>query len=78
MDIHLKCILCGSPLYNTDQCLSEISYHCSSPEARFWDFDRGSIEQIRAKDHWDESRQEIPNKVKNEAPGISRDPLSGG
>lgn len=77
MDIHLKCIICGSPLYNTDQSLSEISYHCSSPEARFWDFDRGSIEQIKAKDHWDQSRQEIPNKVRNEAPGISRNPLSG-
>ena len=65
MDPNLKCIICGSSLYNTDQCLNELTYHCSSPEARFWDFDRGSIEQINSKDHWDRSRQEIPNHVKN-------------
>jgi hypothetical protein len=64
----LKCTICGSPLYNTDQCLSEFSYHCSSEEARFWDFDRGTIEQIKAKDHWDRSRQEIPNSIRNIAP----------
>jgi hypothetical protein len=57
----LKCTICGSSLYNTDQCLSEFSYHCSSEEARFWDYDRGTVDQIQAKDHWDKSRQEIPN-----------------
>ncbi len=64
----LKCTICGYPLYNTDQCLSEFSYHCSSEEARFWDFDRGTIEQMKAKDHWDRSRQEIPNSIRNIAP----------
>ena len=68
MDSHLKCAVCGASLYNTDQALSELSYHCSSAEARFWDFDRGSIEQIKAKQHWDESLREIPNRIRNEAP----------
>jgi hypothetical protein len=57
----LKCTICGFPLYNTDKCLSEFSYHCSSEEARFWDYDRGSAEQTNAKNHWDQSRLEIPN-----------------
>jgi hypothetical protein len=57
----LKCIICGTPLYNTDKCLSELSYHCSSAAARFWDCDRGSIEETNAKNHWDQSRIEITN-----------------
>jgi hypothetical protein len=57
----LKCTICGFPLYNTDKCLSELSYHCSSEEARFWDYDRGTAEQTNAKNHWDQSRQEIAN-----------------
>ncbi len=61
----LKCIICGSTLYNTDQCLTEYSFHCSSPEAKFWDYDRGSSDQAKAKNHWDESRQEIPNDKKD-------------
>jgi len=67
MNSNLKCSICGYPLYNTDQALGELIYHCSSPEARFWDFDRGSIEQIKSKEHWDLSRQEIPNFIRNEA-----------
>jgi hypothetical protein len=54
-------------LYNTDQSLSEFTYHCSSEAARFWDYERGSTEQIKAKEHWDNSKQEIPNNVKNRA-----------
>ncbi len=61
MHATLKCSICSSPLHNTDQCLSEFSYHCSSIEARFWDYDRGSTDEIKAKDHWDRSRLEIPN-----------------
>jgi hypothetical protein len=68
MDLHIKCTVCGTGLYNTDQCFSEFSYHCSSSEARFWDYERGSMDQTRAKEHWDESRQEIPNQVRNETP----------
>jgi hypothetical protein len=67
MEANLKCGICGSALYNTDECYNELIYHCSSAEARFWDFERGSIEQNNAKDHWDRSRQETPNHVKKEA-----------
>jgi hypothetical protein len=67
MDMNLKCIVCESTLYNTDQCFNELTYHCSSPEARFWDFERGSAEQVKSKDHWDRSKQEIPNHVPNSA-----------
>ena len=59
----LQCTICGFPLYNTDKCLSEFSYHCSSPAARFWDYDRGTVEQSNAKNHWDLSKQEIPNSI---------------
>ena len=64
MDAKLKCTICAATLYQTDQCLSEYIYHCSSAEARFWDFDRGSVEQMLSKDHWDKSKQDIPNQVK--------------
>ena len=57
----LKCTICGYPLYNTDKCINESSYHCSSAAARFWDYDRDSLEQSKAKDHWDKSKQDIPN-----------------
>jgi hypothetical protein len=46
-------------MYATDQGNCEITYHCSSPEARFWDFDRGTIDQSMAKKHWDQSIQEV-------------------
>jgi hypothetical protein len=67
MDTPLQCVICGSALYNTDRCLNESTYHCSSPEARFWDFERGSTEQLRSKDHWDKSKLEISNLVKKAA-----------
>ena len=67
MSLDLKCSICASVLYNTDECIAELIYHCSSPAARFWDYDRGSIEQIKSKEHWDQSRLEMPNGVKNEA-----------
>jgi len=53
------CRVCGSPLYSTDHYNFEITYHCSSEAARFWDYDRGTIEQDKAKWHWDQSREEI-------------------
>ena len=68
MDTKLKCIICGNALYNTDRCLNEFSYHCSSSEARFWDFERGTTEQLEAKDHWDKSKQEIPTHPENKTP----------
>jgi Zn-finger protein len=54
-----KCSICGEPLYPTDSCNMETTFHCSSSGARFWDFERGSIEQFKAKEHWEKSRIEI-------------------
>lgn len=53
------CRVCGSPLYSTDHYNFEITYHCSSEQARFWDYERGTREQVEAKDHWDKSKEEI-------------------
>ena len=50
------CRVCGAPLYTTDKDFHEITYHCSSREARFWDFDRGTEAQALSKEHWDTSR----------------------
>jgi hypothetical protein len=46
-------------MYATDKNNFEVTYRCSSPEARFWDFDRGTAGQAKAKEHWDKSRKEI-------------------
>ena len=53
------CAVCGCYMYATDHGNSEITYHCGSPEARFWDFDRGTAEQTKAKHHWDQSIREV-------------------
>jgi hypothetical protein len=52
------CKICGGSLYATDHGNHEITYHCSSGEARFWDFDRGTLDQLNAKAHWENSRIE--------------------
>lgn len=54
-----KCTVCGLAMYATDWGNHEVTYHCSSAEARFWDFDRGTPDQTKAKEHWDRSKQEI-------------------
>lgn len=56
---YYQCIVCGAPLYSTDHGNGEVTYHCSSDEARFWQFERGSVEQKISMDHWDKSRKEI-------------------
>ena len=55
----IKCKVCGSSLYSTDWGCQQTTYHCSSADARFWDFDRGTAAQARSKEHWDQSREEI-------------------
>ena len=54
-----RCPVCGSARYVTDQGNHELTFHCSSKEARFWDFERGSHEQLDAKRHWERSKQEV-------------------
>jgi hypothetical protein len=51
----LKCRVCGQKLYLTDHGNHQTIYHCSSPDARYWDFERGSKEQATAWNHWEES-----------------------
>jgi hypothetical protein len=58
-----SCNICGSFLYPTDHGNQEITFHCSSVEARFWDFDRGTMDQLNAKEHWDKSRVEKFYKI---------------
>ncbi|HLK29691.1 MAG TPA: hypothetical protein VKT28_14030 [Puia sp.] len=60
-EIHsrMKCKVCGACLYLTDRGNHERTYHCSSEEARFWDFERGTPAQLKAKEHWDKSRIEM-------------------
>jgi hypothetical protein len=60
-ELTLKCVVCGFPLYSTDCCSRETTYHCSSKEARFWEFERGTRELLKAKEHWDKSKIEIVN-----------------
>lgn len=56
---HLTCPVCGMAMYPTDRNNFEITYRCSSADARFWDYDRGTEAQKVAKDHWDRSLQEV-------------------
>jgi hypothetical protein len=58
-DAQLACPVCGNVLYATDKGNREVTYHCSSDEARFWDFDRGTAAQHEAKEHWDKSIREV-------------------
>ena len=55
----IKCRDCGAFLYSTDHGNHEVTYHCSSADVRFWDFERGSPEQIKAKEHCDNSKIEL-------------------
>lgn len=54
-----KCPICGSPRYITDRGNHELTFHCSSAKARFWEYDRGTPEQAEAKKHWDQSSWEV-------------------
>lgn len=54
-----NCPVCGARRYVTDQGNHELTLHCSSLAARFWDYPRGSTEQLAAKQHWDSSRKDV-------------------
>ncbi len=54
-----NCSVCGSALYVTNYGNYEVVLHCSSDSARFWNFERDTLEQITAKQHWDQSRKEL-------------------
>jgi|SRR5579859_4724911 len=54
-----QCPVCGTGRYVTDQGNHEVTIHCSSQEAKFWDFDRGTLAQTIARQHWDQSGLEL-------------------
>lgn len=54
-----QCPVCGAERYVTDHGNHEVTIHCASSEARFWDFERGTVAQTAAKRHWDQSRLEL-------------------
>ena len=57
-----KCPVCGGQLYRTDAGGTSATLQCSSPEARFWDFPRGSQEQKKAHDHFMRSTVYVSNQ----------------
>lgn len=64
-----KCPVCGGVLYRTDAGGPDITLQCSSDEARFWDFTRGSKEQAKAYKHFNNStihisKEELENLIK--------------
>lgn len=69
-----KCPVCGGELYRTDAGGNSATLQCSSDEARFWDFPRGSQEQKKAHDHFMKSTVYVSNQEWNElskpTPGI--------
>lgn len=46
-------------MYCTDHGNHEATFHCSSEDARFWDYDRLDPQQMKSKDHWDQSKIEV-------------------
>ena len=54
-----QCPVCGKGRYVTDHGNHEVTIHCSSSDAKFWEFDRGSLAQTIAKQHWEQSRLEL-------------------
>ena len=46
-----RCKICGSPLYTTYKN-DKITLQCSSEEAKFWTYERGSKEQKEAHEHF--------------------------
>lgn len=47
-----KCSICGNNLYVTYEGGRKITLQCSSDEAKFWEFTRGSEEQKKSHEHF--------------------------
>lgn len=54
-DTDLVCKICGAKMYMTDIGGTSKTYHCSSDEAKFWNFLRGSKEEKIAHKHFYDS-----------------------
>lgn len=61
-----RCKICGAPMYRTDGGGSRVILQCSSEEAMFWNFNRGTKEQSISHKHFTESTMNIPLKEWNE------------
>lgn len=57
-----KCSVCRGALYRTDAGGHDATLQCSSDEAKFWNFPRGSEEQQKAKEHFEKSTIYIKNR----------------
>ena len=76
-----KCPICRSELYRTDAGGRNVTLQCSSPEAMFWNFPRGTEDQKKAHDHFMRSTTYVSNDewnkfskdIKNTGPIISPD-----
>jgi hypothetical protein len=57
-----KCSLCGEYLYKTDGGGPTVTLQCSSEEAKFWNFDRGTEAQRVGHEHFHKSTMTVPKK----------------
>jgi hypothetical protein len=54
-----RCPVCGSPMYITHHFHEQITIHCAAPEAKFWQYPKGSLAEDIARIHWDRSREDL-------------------
>lgn len=57
-----KCPICRGALYRTDAGGNSVTLQCSSDEAKFWNFPRGTEDQKKAHDHFMQSTTNISNE----------------
>jgi hypothetical protein len=55
IDPSYKCKVCGSQLYRTDGGGHLVTLQCSSENAMFWNFNRGTKEQAQSHKHFMDS-----------------------
>lgn len=60
-----KCPICRSELYRTDAGGRNVTLQCSSPEAMFWNFPRGTEDQKKAHDHFMKSTTYVSSEEWN-------------
>jgi hypothetical protein len=66
LDPSYKCKVCGSQLYRTDGGGNTVTLQCSSDEAMFWNFNRGTKEQNISHKHFMDSITHIKNEEWNQ------------
>jgi len=59
-DSEHRCKICGAPMYRTDNGGKTATLQCSSEEAKFWNFERGTKEQSESHKHFMSSIMTIP------------------